>query len=79
MKEQEKCIADQHKEGLDLGQQLRLEREQMKCMHTELLESRRQLVQAQRDADRMSHELEEMNHLSHEKVTKGFHSIFLWP
>ncbi|XP_054837612.1 coiled-coil domain-containing protein 18 [Eublepharis macularius] len=71
VKEREKCIADQHKEVLDLGQQLRLQREQMKCIHVELLESRRQLAQAQREADRLSHELEEMNHLSHEKEARA--------
>nr|XP_056699981.1 coiled-coil domain-containing protein 18 [Euleptes europaea] len=71
VKEQEKCIADQHKEVLDLGQQLRLEREQMKCIHMELLESRRQLAQAQRDANRNAHELEDVNYLSHEKEARA--------
>ncbi|KAH0618385.1 hypothetical protein JD844_017527 [Phrynosoma platyrhinos] len=67
MKEQDKYIAEQYKEILDLGQQLRLEREQMKHTHEELLESRRQQVQAQRDVDRISVELEEVNHLCLEK------------
>uniref|UniRef100_A0A7M4FG21 Coiled-coil domain containing 18 n=1 Tax=Crocodylus porosus TaxID=8502 RepID=A0A7M4FG21_CROPO len=67
MKNQEKCIADQYKEALDLGQQLRLEREQMQHIHLDLLETRRLLVQAQRETDRLSHELEEVNHLSQEK------------
>lgn len=70
MKNQEKCIADQYKEALDLGQQLRLEREQMQHIHLDLLETRRLLVQAQRETDRLSHELEEVNHLSQEKVSK---------
>nr|XP_060629969.1 coiled-coil domain-containing protein 18 isoform X1 [Anolis sagrei ordinatus] len=73
MKEQGKCIAEQYKETLDLGQQLRLEREQMKHIHIELLESRRQQAQAQRDVDRISLELEEVNHLCLEKESRGNH------
>lgn len=69
MKKQEQCIADHQKEALELGQQLRLEREQMKRIHMELLESRRQLAQSQRDLERCSHEMEEIKHISHEKVT----------
>ncbi|XP_019357165.1 PREDICTED: coiled-coil domain-containing protein 18 isoform X2 [Gavialis gangeticus] len=71
MKNQEKCIADQYKEALDLGQQLRLEREQMQHIHLDLLETRRLLVQAQRETDRLSHELEEVNHLSQEKEARA--------
>nr|XP_020644329.1 coiled-coil domain-containing protein 18 isoform X1 [Pogona vitticeps]XP_020644330.1 coiled-coil domain-containing protein 18 isoform X1 [Pogona vitticeps] len=73
MKEQEKCIAEQYKEVLDLGQQLRLEREQMQHIHGELLESRRQQAQTQRDVDRISLELEEVNHLSLEKESRANH------
>ncbi|XP_066480276.1 coiled-coil domain-containing protein 18 isoform X1 [Tiliqua scincoides] len=72
-KNQEKRIADQRKEILDLGQQLRLEREQMKRIHVELLESRRQLAQCQREVERRSHELEEVNHISHEKEGRVNH------
>uniref|UniRef100_A0A8C4VTD3 Coiled-coil domain containing 18 n=1 Tax=Gopherus evgoodei TaxID=1825980 RepID=A0A8C4VTD3_9SAUR len=71
MKDQEKCIADQYKEALDLGQQLRLEREQMQHIHLELLETRRLLVQAQRETDRLLQELEEMNCLSQEKDARA--------
>ncbi|XP_034293203.1 coiled-coil domain-containing protein 18 [Pantherophis guttatus] len=67
LKDQERCIAEQYKEILDLGQQLRLEREAMKQVHVDLLESRRQQAQAQRDVDRISLELEEVHHISHEK------------
>uniref|UniRef100_A0A8C6VDX1 Coiled-coil domain containing 18 n=1 Tax=Naja naja TaxID=35670 RepID=A0A8C6VDX1_NAJNA len=67
LKDQERRIAEQYKEILDLGQQLRLEREAMKQVHVDLLESRRQQAQAQRDVDRISLELEEVNHISHEK------------
>ncbi|KAL7984886.1 hypothetical protein Chor_003456, partial [Crotalus horridus] len=70
LKDQESCIAEQYKEILDLGQQLRLEREAMKQVHVDLLESRRQQAQAQRDVDRLSLELEEVNHISHEKETR---------
>ncbi|XP_015675726.1 coiled-coil domain-containing protein 18 [Protobothrops mucrosquamatus] len=70
LKDQESCIAEQYKEILDLGQQLRLEREAMKQVHVDLLESRRQQAQAQRDVDRISLELEEVNHISHEKETR---------
>uniref|UniRef100_A0A670IY36 Coiled-coil domain containing 18 n=1 Tax=Podarcis muralis TaxID=64176 RepID=A0A670IY36_PODMU len=73
VEEQERFMAEQHKEILDLGQQLRLEREQMKKVHLELLESRRQQAQAQRDVDRLSLELEEVNHLSHEKESRTNH------
>ncbi|XP_070602585.1 LOW QUALITY PROTEIN: coiled-coil domain-containing protein 18 [Erythrolamprus reginae] len=70
LKDQERCIAEHYKEILDLGQQLRLEREAMKQVHVDLLESRRQQAQAQRDVDRISLELEEVNHVSHEKETR---------
>ncbi|XP_042318819.1 coiled-coil domain-containing protein 18 isoform X2 [Sceloporus undulatus] len=71
MNEQDKYIAEQYKEILDLGQQLRLEREQMKHTHAELLESRRRQVQAQRDLDRISVELEEVNQLCLEKESRA--------
>ncbi|KAM6454742.1 coiled-coil domain-containing protein 18 isoform 2-T5 [Liasis olivaceus] len=71
LKDQERCIAEQYKEILDLGQQLRLEREAVKQIHVDLLESRRQQAQAQRDVDRISLELEEVNHISHEKETRA--------
>lgn len=72
VKNQGNCIGDQYKETLDLGQQLKLEREQLQHTHSELVETRRMLVQAQREADRLLHELEELNHLSQEKVTECF-------
>uniref|UniRef100_A0A8B9CAV7 Coiled-coil domain containing 18 n=1 Tax=Anser brachyrhynchus TaxID=132585 RepID=A0A8B9CAV7_9AVES len=71
VKNQGNCIGDQYKEALDLGQQLKLEREQLQHTHSELAETRRMLVQAQREADRLSHELEELNHLSQEKESRA--------
>ena len=68
MKEQEQYIATQYKEAIDLEQELRLTREQMQNSHTELVEARRQQVQAQREVERLSSELEEIKQLSKEKV-----------
>lgn len=67
MKEQEQYIAT-HKEAIDLEQELRLTREQMQSSHTELVEARHQQVQAQREIERLSNELEEIKQLSKEKV-----------
>ncbi|XP_074237515.1 coiled-coil domain-containing protein 18 isoform X3 [Saimiri boliviensis] len=73
MKEQEQYIATQYKETIDLGQELRLTREQMQNSHTELVEARRQQVQAQREIERLSSELEDIRHLSKEKDAHGNH------
>jgi hypothetical protein len=51
-----------------LGQELRLTQEQVQNSHTELVEARRQQVQAQREVERLSTELEEIKQLSKEKV-----------
>lgn len=68
MKEQEQYIASQYKEAIDMGQELRLTREQMQNTHTELVEARRQQVHAQREIDRLCSELEDIKQLSKEKV-----------
>lgn len=68
MKEQEQYIATQYKEAIDMDQELRLTREQMQNSHTELMEARCQQVQAQREIERLSSELEEIKQLSKEKV-----------
>ncbi|XP_021562977.1 coiled-coil domain-containing protein 18 isoform X1 [Carlito syrichta] len=73
MKEQEQYIAAQYKETIDLGQELRLTREQMQNSHTELLEAHRQQVQAEREVERLSSELEEIKQLSQEKEAHGNH------
>ncbi|XP_064227219.1 coiled-coil domain-containing protein 18 isoform X3 [Aotus nancymaae] len=73
MKEQEQYIATQYKETIDLGQELRLTREQMQNSHTELVEARRQQVQAQREIERLSSELEDIKQLSKEKDAHGNH------
>ncbi|XP_057399682.1 coiled-coil domain-containing protein 18 isoform X4 [Balaenoptera acutorostrata] len=73
MKEQEQYIATQYKEAIDLEQELRLTREQMQNSHTELVEARRQQVQAQREVERLSSELEEIKQLSKEKESHGKH------
>ncbi|XP_012382147.1 coiled-coil domain-containing protein 18 isoform X2 [Dasypus novemcinctus] len=73
MKEQEQYIATQYKEAVDLEQELRLSREQMQNSHTELMEARHQQVQAQREMERLSSELEEMKQLSKEKEAHGNH------
>lgn len=51
-----------------MEQELRLTRDQMQNSHAELLEARRQQVQAQREVERLSSELEEIKQLSKEKV-----------
>ncbi|KAM7246265.1 hypothetical protein CapIbe_002563 [Capra ibex] len=71
MKEQEQYIATQYKEAIDLEQELRLTREQMQNSHTELVEARHQQVQAQREIERLSNELEEIKQLSKEKEAHG--------
>ncbi|XP_065764606.1 coiled-coil domain-containing protein 18 isoform X2 [Muntiacus reevesi] len=71
MKEQEQYIATQYKEAIDLEQELRLTREQMQNSHTELVEARHQQVQAQREIERLSSELEEIKQLSKEKEAHG--------
>nr|XP_055208356.1 coiled-coil domain-containing protein 18 isoform X2 [Gorilla gorilla gorilla]XP_055208361.1 coiled-coil domain-containing protein 18 isoform X2 [Gorilla gorilla gorilla] len=71
MKEQEQYIATQYKEAIDLGQELRLTREQVQNSHTELAEARHQQVQAQREIERLSSELEDMKQLSKEKDAHG--------
>ncbi|XP_073907066.1 coiled-coil domain-containing protein 18 isoform X3 [Castor canadensis] len=73
IKEQEQYIATQYKEALDLGQELRLTQEQVQNSHTELVEARRQQVQAQREVERLSTELEEIKQLSKEKEARGNH------
>uniref|UniRef100_A0A8C9A0X3 Coiled-coil domain containing 18 n=1 Tax=Prolemur simus TaxID=1328070 RepID=A0A8C9A0X3_PROSS len=73
VKEQEQYIATQYKEAIDLGQELRLTREQMQNSHTELLEAHRQQVQAQREIERLSSELEDIKQLSKEKEARGNH------
>ncbi|XP_011923335.1 PREDICTED: coiled-coil domain-containing protein 18 isoform X7 [Cercocebus atys] len=73
MKEQEQYIATQYKEAIDLGQELRLTREQVQNSHTELAEARRQQVQAQRETERLSSELEDIKQLSKEKDAHGNH------
>uniref|UniRef100_A0A2K6K7P2 Coiled-coil domain containing 18 n=1 Tax=Rhinopithecus bieti TaxID=61621 RepID=A0A2K6K7P2_RHIBE len=73
MKEQEQYIATQYKEAIDLGQELRLTREQVQNSHTELAEARRQQVQAQREIERLSSELEDLKQLSKEKDAHGNH------
>ncbi|XP_070223763.1 coiled-coil domain-containing protein 18 isoform X1 [Bos mutus] len=71
MKEQEQYIATQYKEAIDLEQELRLTREQMQNSHKELVEARHQQVQAQREIERLSSELEEIKQLSKEKEAHG--------
>nr|XP_060479473.1 coiled-coil domain-containing protein 18 isoform X5 [Panthera onca] len=73
MKEQEQYIATQYKDAIDLEQELRLTREQMQNSHTELVEARHQQVQAQREVERLSSELEEVKQLSKEKEAHGNH------
>ncbi|XP_058394523.1 coiled-coil domain-containing protein 18 isoform X1 [Diceros bicornis minor] len=73
MKEQEHYITTQYKEAIDLEQELRLTREQMQHSHTELVDARRQQVQAQREIERLSSELEEIKQLSKEKEAHGNH------
>ncbi|CAM9312906.1 unnamed protein product [Rangifer tarandus platyrhynchus] len=71
MKEQEQYIATQYKEAIDLEQELRLTREQTQNSHIELAEARHQQVQAQREIERLSSELEQLQRLSKEKEAHG--------
>ncbi|XP_008570263.1 PREDICTED: coiled-coil domain-containing protein 18 [Galeopterus variegatus] len=73
LKEQEQYIATQYKEAIDLGQELRVTQEQMQNSRTELVEAHRQQVQAQREIERLSSELEDIKQLSKEKEARGNH------
>ncbi|XP_060058073.1 coiled-coil domain-containing protein 18 isoform X3 [Erinaceus europaeus] len=73
VKEQDQYIATQYKEAIDLEEELRQTREQMQNSHTELVEARCQQVQAQREMERLSNELEEIKRLSKEKEAHGNH------
>nr|KAF6504240.1 coiled-coil domain containing 18 [Rousettus aegyptiacus] len=73
IREQEQYIGTQYKDAIDLEQELRLTREQMQNSHTELVEARCQQVQAQREIERLSSELEEIKQLSKEKEAHGNH------
>ncbi|XP_037357108.1 coiled-coil domain-containing protein 18 isoform X2 [Talpa occidentalis] len=73
IKEQEQYITTQYKETISLEQELRLTREQMQNSHAELVEARGQQVQAQREIERLTNELEEIKQLSKEKEAHGNH------
>ncbi|XP_075414614.1 coiled-coil domain-containing protein 18 [Tenrec ecaudatus] len=73
MKEQEQYIATQYQETVDLGRELSLTREQLQTSHAEVVEARRQQVQSQREVERLSNELEEIQQLSREKEVHGNH------
>ncbi|XP_058441235.1 coiled-coil domain-containing protein 18 isoform X3 [Marmota monax] len=75
MKDQEQYIATQYKESIDLGQELRLTQEQMQTSQTELVEARRQQVQAQREIERLSSELEDIKQISKEKEAHEIHLV----
>ncbi|XP_048670392.1 coiled-coil domain-containing protein 18 isoform X3 [Marmota marmota marmota] len=75
MKDQEQYIATQYKESIDLGQELRLTQEQKQTSQTELVEARRQQVQAQREIERLSSELEDIKQISKEKEAREIHLV----
>ncbi|XP_045703000.1 coiled-coil domain-containing protein 18 [Phyllostomus hastatus] len=75
IKEQEQYIATQYKGAIDLEQELRLTREQMQSSHTELVEAHHQQIQAQREIERLSSELEEIKQLFKEKEAHGNHLV----
>ncbi|XP_071474163.1 coiled-coil domain-containing protein 18 isoform X6 [Marmota flaviventris] len=75
MKDQEQYIATQYKESIDLGQELRLTQEQKQTSQTELVEARRQQVQAQREIERLSSELEDIKQISKEKEAHEIHLV----
>ncbi|XP_063795941.1 coiled-coil domain-containing protein 18 isoform X2 [Pseudophryne corroboree] len=70
MKEQQRYISEQKQEGKDLSQQVRLAREGMQRTHLELVETQQQLAGAQKESDRLTHKLEEMDRLSREKLQR---------
>ncbi|XP_063110372.1 coiled-coil domain-containing protein 18 isoform X3 [Cavia porcellus] len=73
MKEQEQFIATQYKEARDLGQELKLTQEQLQNAHTDLVEARHQQVQAQREIERLTSELDDIKQLSKEKEVHRNH------
>lgn len=73
LKSKEHCILKQQQEVLGEGQQVRLAREQMQRCHLELRETQQQLMQVQREADRLALELDESIQLSHEKEACAAH------
>ncbi|XP_075038458.1 coiled-coil domain-containing protein 18 [Mixophyes fleayi] len=68
VKEQQNCISEQRQEGKDLGQQVQLAREGMQVTHLKLVETRQQLAEAQKESDRLTRKLEEMDLFSREKL-----------
>ncbi|XP_069795371.1 coiled-coil domain-containing protein 18 isoform X2 [Narcine bancroftii] len=69
LKRKEQCILKQQQEVLDESQQVHIAREQMQQCYLELRETQQRLVQVQREADRLTLELDETTRLSQEKIT----------
>ncbi|XP_040263823.1 coiled-coil domain-containing protein 18 isoform X2 [Bufo bufo] len=66
--EQQKSISEQHQEGNDLSQQVRLARERMQFTQLELMETRQQLAESQKESDRLTRKLEAMDLQSREEM-----------
>ncbi|XP_062920708.1 coiled-coil domain-containing protein 18 isoform X1 [Mobula hypostoma] len=69
----EQCILKQQQEVLGESQKVRLACEQMQHCHLELKEARQQLAQVQKEADRLTLELDQTIQLSHEKEAHAAH------
>ncbi|XP_063284473.1 coiled-coil domain-containing protein 18 isoform X1 [Pelobates fuscus] len=68
VKAQEFLVSEHHQENLDLNQQVRLARERMQITHLELVNSRQQLAEAQKESDHLCQKLEAMDQVSREKL-----------
>ncbi|XP_073499310.1 coiled-coil domain-containing protein 18 isoform X2 [Phyllobates terribilis] len=77
LREQQKYISEQQQEGKDLGQQVRLAQEHMQVSQIELLETRQQLAEAQKESDRLTRKLEERDLLSREELQHRKHDLDL--
>ncbi|KAM3915698.1 coiled-coil domain-containing protein 18 [Leptodactylus fuscus] len=68
LKEQQQCINGQQQEGKDLSQQVKMAQDRMECIQLELMETRQQLAEAQRESDRLTRKLEGLQLLSREEL-----------
>ncbi|XP_056379110.1 coiled-coil domain-containing protein 18 isoform X2 [Hyla sarda] len=75
LREQKKHISEQQREGQDVSQQVRLTAERLQICQLELLEARQQLVEAQKESDRLTRKLEAMDRMSREELQHVKHDL----
>ncbi|KAG8555666.1 hypothetical protein GDO81_017775 [Engystomops pustulosus] len=68
LREQQKRISEQQQESKDLCQKVRLLQERLQLGQSELTQTRQQLAEAQRESDRLTHKLREMDLRSRDEL-----------